>query len=179
MRLRKFALLCATGVASLACAARPPAPEPASPAGPQSSPQGYSPSPEQPSSTTSPKAEDERRESVGSDGAGFSTVAEAEAALDQANAELNPKTRADKTSDGKPKRPSDSPAPKPAATGAPQGSAPDRCVNACKAFASLKRAAAAVCRLAGEGDARCKRAQAIVQDNEVRVAVCKCPGNGE
>jgi hypothetical protein len=51
-----------------------------------------------------------------------------------------------------------------------------RCENACKAFASMKRAADAVCRLAGDPDARCKKARTLVKSSEARVAVCKCEG---
>jgi hypothetical protein len=51
-----------------------------------------------------------------------------------------------------------------------------RCENACKALASMKRAADAVCRLAGDGDTRCKKARTLVKDSEGRVSVCKCDG---
>jgi hypothetical protein len=53
-----------------------------------------------------------------------------------------------------------------------------RCERACKAFSSLRRAADGVCRLAGDGDARCVRARGIVKDNEARVATCKCDAGG-
>lgn len=49
-----------------------------------------------------------------------------------------------------------------------------RCPEACKAMGSLRRAAAAVCRLAGDATERCSRAKSIVKDNELRVAACKC-----
>jgi hypothetical protein len=48
------------------------------------------------------------------------------------------------------------------------------CGDACKAFASLERAADAVCRLAGEDTHRCRKAREIVAKNERRVAVCSC-----
>lgn len=51
-----------------------------------------------------------------------------------------------------------------------------RCENACKAFSSMKRAADAVCRLAGDPDPRCKKARTLVNRSEARVAVCKCEG---
>lgn len=61
--------------------------------------------------------------------------------------------------------------------GADRLSADDaRCENACKAFSSMKRAADAVCRLAGDPDARCKKARTLVKGSESRVAVCKCEG---
>lgn len=49
-----------------------------------------------------------------------------------------------------------------------------RCATACKAFASLKRAADAVCRLAGDDDARCDHARKLVEKNGRRVAECGC-----
>lgn len=52
-----------------------------------------------------------------------------------------------------------------------------RCDIACKAFASLERAADAVCRLAGEQDARCKHARHLVDVNRQRVASCHCPNS--
>jgi type IV secretory pathway VirB10-like protein len=51
-----------------------------------------------------------------------------------------------------------------------------RCESACKAFSSMKRAGDAVCRLAGDSDARCKKARTLVKGSESRVAVCKCEG---
>ena len=177
MRIRHLAVLGAIGPVALACAARP-APPPTEPASP-APPSGYSQSPAEPGASSTAEAKDEDRKQSSADDLGFTSLAEAEAALDQANAELNPSVRADKAAETKAKRPRDVPPAKPAATATPQGGAPDRCVNACKAFASLKRAAAAVCRLAGDSDARCKRAQTIVHENEARVAVCKCTGTGE
>ncbi len=49
-----------------------------------------------------------------------------------------------------------------------------RCDEACLAFASLKRAADAICRLAGDSDARCTRAKRIVDDNETKLKACSC-----
>ncbi|MEZ4219407.1 MAG: hypothetical protein R3B13_00670 [Polyangiaceae bacterium] len=49
-----------------------------------------------------------------------------------------------------------------------------RCDEACLAFASLRRAADAICRLAGDSDARCSRAKKIVDDNESKVKACTC-----
>jgi hypothetical protein len=56
----------------------------------------------------------------------------------------------------------------------PLASGDPRCPEACKAMSSLRRAADAVCRLAGPNDARCSRAKEIVGDSEKRVAACKC-----
>jgi hypothetical protein len=48
------------------------------------------------------------------------------------------------------------------------------CQLACRAFASLERAADSVCRLAGPSDDRCTRAREIVTANTPRVASCGC-----
>jgi len=109
----------------------------------------------------------------------YASLAEAEAALEKARAELGPdRPRSAEPPKASTKKPTTAPAPKADASAAQPESA-DRCLNACKAFASLKRAASAVCRLAGESHARCKRAQGIVQENEARVAACKCEKNGD
>jgi cytoskeletal protein RodZ len=52
--------------------------------------------------------------------------------------------------------------------------AESRCGSACRAFASLGRAAGAVCRLAGESTERCTRAKHVVAESEQRVSVCGC-----
>jgi len=71
-------------------------------------------------------------------------------------------------------------APSPASAGAAarppvRSRPPSPCASACRAFASLDRAAGAVCRLAGESDARCLRAKKSVKENAQRVASCSCP----
>lgn len=48
------------------------------------------------------------------------------------------------------------------------------CELACRALASMKRAADAVCRLAGEADPRCTDARRRVSESETRVAACSC-----
>jgi hypothetical protein len=71
-----------------------------------------------------------------------------------------------------------SPASAPAAARPPARSRPrSPCASACRAFASLDRAAGAVCRLAGESDARCLRAKQSVKENAQRVASCDCPSS--
>jgi hypothetical protein len=50
------------------------------------------------------------------------------------------------------------------------------CQTACRAFQSLGRAAASICRLAGDGDERCEHARSVVARAERRVAACGCPG---
>lgn len=88
------------------------------------------------------------------------TVAEAEKALDQAVLDLNQLAGA-KGGKG-------------AGAATPLAAGDSRCPEACKAMDSLRRAAAAVCRLAGDGNGRCTRAKNIVKESESRVAVCKC-----
>jgi hypothetical protein len=117
----------------------------------------------------------------------YVSIADAEAALARAESELNQALVASTASaDGAPKRKAPSaPAagaapPSPAKPGAladeeaSGDSVANRCAVACRAFGSLRRAADAVCRLAGEADARCKRAQGVVNQSRSRVSACSC-----
>ncbi|MEP7052510.1 MAG: hypothetical protein ABJB12_19240 [Pseudomonadota bacterium] len=64
-----------------------------------------------------------------------------------------------------------------AAGAAPASNAPNVCENACRTFASLSRAANAVCRLDGDNGAHCARAKRVVSDSQSRVNNCACqPG---
>jgi hypothetical protein len=95
----------------------------------------------------------------------LNTIAEAQAALEHANREL---VALYTPAAGKEK----------AGAASENGlSESQRCDIACKAFASLERAADAVCRLAGERDARCKHARHLVDVNRERVASCNCPSS--
>jgi hypothetical protein len=89
----------------------------------------------------------------------FATVEDAERALEQAKTELATLVGRDgkKGSEAQPLT---------------RGTPP--CENACRAFASLRRAADAVCRIAGETDGRCVKARVLVKENETRVAACGC-----
>jgi hypothetical protein len=87
------------------------------------------------------------------------TLAEAEAALSKAERDLDRLLTAGTGKSGK---------------AAPLSVGDSRCDEACKAFASLKRAADAVCRLAGETNTRCARARDLVKENEGRVKSCNC-----
>ncbi|MCA9645198.1 MAG: hypothetical protein H6718_10010 [Polyangiaceae bacterium] len=49
-----------------------------------------------------------------------------------------------------------------------------RCERACRAFASLERAAEGVCRLAGESDDKCSHARARVKVHSERLKACDC-----
>ena len=49
-----------------------------------------------------------------------------------------------------------------------------RCETSCKAFLSLERSAAAICRLAGDADARCTLARKTVEKNRQRISECAC-----
>ncbi len=57
------------------------------------------------------------------------------------------------------------------------GAGDGRCKAACAAFSSLERSADAICRLAGESEARCKSARKIVAIHRGKVAACRCPSN--
>ncbi len=49
-----------------------------------------------------------------------------------------------------------------------------RCEAACTAFASLKRAAAGICRITGDDDERCTDAQKRVAHHQAKLASCAC-----
>ncbi|MCC6901554.1 MAG: hypothetical protein IT377_21465 [Polyangiaceae bacterium] len=108
-------------------------------------------------STQGQPAPEKQKEALAKDD-NLASLPEAEKALDQAVTDLN-KLVGGKAPTG----------------GAARLSAGDaRCPEACKAMSSLRRAAAAVCRLAGDATDRCARAKGIVKDSEARVAACKC-----
>jgi hypothetical protein len=48
------------------------------------------------------------------------------------------------------------------------------CQRMCRAFASMQRAQAALCRMAGDDDVRCTDAKKVVEDSARRVAHCGC-----
>ena len=50
-----------------------------------------------------------------------------------------------------------------------------RCGNACGAMQSMRHAVDAICRMAGESDARCTDARRTLKDSETKVAGCGCP----
>jgi hypothetical protein len=52
--------------------------------------------------------------------------------------------------------------------------ADSRCVTGCRAIASMRRAVAAICRLAGTEDTRCTDARRTLGDSETKVAGCGC-----
>jgi len=54
------------------------------------------------------------------------------------------------------------------------GGVPAECVTPCRAIASMRRSVAALCRLAGETDARCIDARKTLESSERRVARCGC-----
>jgi hypothetical protein len=160
-----------------ASCARRAAPAPATPAespgyGTPSQQPGY-PEPAQPSAPPMPTTESQPKSSSlpKDEDAAFSSVEEAQAALDRAREELDGMSAVAK----KPQASGPGATTPPAkASEAPLAGADSRCANACRAFASLKRAADGVCRLTDETDARCTKARAIVKQNEPRVAACSC-----
>jgi hypothetical protein len=52
---------------------------------------------------------------------------------------------------------------------------PDRCGHACGAVTSMRHAVEAICRMAGESDARCTDGRRTLKDSEAKVATCGCP----
>ena len=66
---------------------------------------------------------------------------------------------------------------------APGGGAPpktkneaptDACTSPCRAFASMRRAVEALCRMTGETDERCVKARRTLETTNGRVASCRC-----
>lgn len=143
-------------------AAPPPAPTP--------TPQGLD----------QPKSDD----SAGKDE--LTTLEAAENALNQAKADLDrlalaePTPELGRSSNGADKKAARRGAASGAGAGAPASSAPNgQCENACRAFASLTRAANAVCRIDGDSGTHCSHAKHVVSDSERRVANCTCPAPGQ
>lgn len=52
------------------------------------------------------------------------------------------------------------------------------CPKVCRALSSMERSVLAICELAGEGDDRCKKARAKLDDARTRVAGAPCVCNG-
>ena len=161
-------LIVVSGCAKAERAAEPAAggqaaPPPASPAPPGAVGEPAPPSADTPTAETErrPSSADERKEPPADKDAlrGLETLAQAEAALKQAETDLDALVGKQGRAAG---------AATPLAAGDP------RCPNACKAFESLRRAADAVCRLAGDGTERCTKARAIVKASEGRLSACKC-----
>jgi len=108
-------------------------------------------------------------------------LSSAEAELERARAELNDalpglkrRARPAATAGAPTAASRDAAADEARAPKAEKKAAESSCPTACRAFASLKRAATAVCRLAGEKDGRCSHAHGVVTDAEKRVTVCGC-----
>lgn len=116
-------------------------------------------------------------EQAGTPSTEYRTLAEAESALERAKAELDRFGFA-APPPAEPEAPQ-APRSKKAESGTPEAGieqkAGDGCASACRAFASLLRAADAVCRLETDQGGRCTRAQKVVSDAERRVATCGCP----
>jgi multidrug resistance efflux pump len=114
----------------------------------------------------------------------FTTIEAAERALEQAKndldrlaqAEPSPVVGRSRTTDRAAEKKADTAGSPPAsAARAETKSAPSElCDNSCRAFDSLSRAAAAVCRIDGQSGAHCTRAKHIVSDSRNRVARCSC-----
>jgi hypothetical protein len=117
----------------------------------------------------------------------FTNLEAAERALNQAKSDLDRLALAESPvqvgraapADGAPKAEKKEKTAHAASAGAAASSAPNAlCDNACRAFASLSRAASAVCRLDGDGGSHCSRAKKVVAESQQRVASCACQ-NGD
>jgi len=115
------------------------------------------------------------------------TLAEAEALLDKARADLDRLALNDLARSGAAPAAAPGGAPSPApraraearrddkgADNAQEAKAADACETACKAFSSLTRASDAVCRLDADGGRRCERARQIREEASHKVKSCGC-----
>jgi hypothetical protein len=66
------------------------------------------------------------------------------------------------------------PAPASAAHGGSQSAAGSACELACRAFGSMRRSADRICSITGDGDARCTRARARVEEASERISRAEC-----
>jgi hypothetical protein len=71
-------------------------------------------------------------------------------------------------------RPADSAAAEAPASAAESEPAENACDLACRAFGSMQRSADRICAIAGEGDARCRRARERVADASARISSAQC-----
>jgi len=125
---------------------------------------------------------DERREEALQAPAKRDELGEAVAELERARTELDsalaPRAaRPSATAGSGASRGADADASRAPAAPAPKAekkSSESSCSTACRAFTSLGRAASAVCRLAGDKDARCTHAHDVLADAQKRVTVCGC-----
>jgi hypothetical protein len=182
-----------TGVLLLAACARTAEPAPSAPAAPpepepsmappppaaEAAAPAAAPSPTTPSSLREQESLEESRDEGFAKPADKDELGEAVAELERARAELDgaftkqkapPSRSASGAAANRGGDVDQAPAPK-----ADKKSSESSCSTACRAFSSLGRAASAVCRLAGDKDARCTHAHQVVADAEKRVAVCGCP----
>ena len=58
--------------------------------------------------------------------------------------------------------------------GGASGAMSSQCVTPCRAISSMRRSVTALCRLAGDEDARCVDARKTLTDSEGRVVSCGC-----
>jgi len=165
------------GLLLLACAAKREPEAPAAEPSPSRAPAGM------PGAAPAPETEAEAPGDQDELYADLSTLDKAEAALRRAQSVLDGLYVAEgrgveqAAPAKKEAAPRAAPAPPPAPAEDAEEKAKDdrsRCDTACRAFASLERAADAVCRLAGEAKDRCTRAKKLVDENGGRVASCSC-----
>ncbi|HEX3343754.1 MAG TPA: hypothetical protein VHS09_04235 [Polyangiaceae bacterium] len=110
------------------------------------------------------------------------TIEEAQAQLERARAEVSGETTRGPSAPGaagatvEAEGATTTSEPKASGAGAPsRDAAGSRCGNACGAVGSMRRAVDAICRMAGETDARCAGARRTLKDSEAKVADCGCP----
>jgi len=171
-----------------ACATQRSA-EPSAPAASAPAAEGVAAKPESPGAAPAPpppapvpRGLDSQKSAKGAEAeVEFSSLEEAERALNQAKADLDRLALAEpapvlgETSDRHTRKNDSKPARAPSAAGAAAPTKTSACEETCRAFSSLTRAANAVCRLDGKGGSHCSRAKQVLADAQQRVASCSCP----
>lgn len=100
------------------------------------------------------------------------TIEEAQAQLEQARAQLTGASVGRSTPDTSATTESTTGG---AGAATQSGGGPPACGNACGAMVSMRHAVDAICRMAGDSDARCTDARRTLKDSETKVAGCGCP----
>ncbi len=162
--MRRFTLVPLLLLGLSACAAQQSEPAPA-----QGYPGSYGAPPAEAQPTAGPGyAQPPSNNALTTKDAEFSNLADAEREFERSRVDIELTlmgVKGGKPSDQNEKKPEEA---EPLARGN------SSCERVCKALASMRRAADAVCRLAGETDSRCARARSLVKENEARVSACAC-----
>ena len=111
------------------------------------------------------------------------TIEEAQDQIAEAQQRLAGGDDESKAADAMPAAEAPAPPPPPPKSSSSGASAPaktkenapvDACVSPCRAFASMRRAVEALCRMTGDTDDRCVKARRTLDTSNGRVSACRC-----